>query len=137
MQHEEFIGSVQQRARLDSLSAAEQATRATLTTLAERVRAGLPSNMAAQLPPEIGRHLTETEEHTERFGLDEFYRRVAERQTAGVDVPDAALHARAVLSVVADAVDDSLFAKFEEQLPPELADLTDFEDLEQGGTGRT
>lgn len=132
MQHDEFIGLVQQRARLDSQGAAEQATRATLTTLATRFAAGLPSNIGEQLPPEIGRYLSEHEGTTERFGIEGFYERVADRQTSGVDVPEAALHARAVLSVVADAVDGSVFSKFEDQLPPELAELLEFEDLTSG-----
>lgn len=132
MRHAEFIGLVQQRARLDSQGAAEQATRATLTTLAARLAAGLPSNVGEQLPPEIGRYLSEYEETTERFGIEQFYERVADQQTSGVDVPDAALHARAVLSVVADAVDGSVFAKLEDQLPPELGELLEFEDLTSG-----
>lgn len=132
MNHDDFIGLVQQRARLDSRGAAEQATRATLTTLAERFAEGLPGNLADQLPPEIGRHLAEHEGTTERFGPDEFYTRVADRQTSGIGVPDAALHTRAVLSVVAEAVDDSLFAKFRDQFPPELSDLLEFEDLASG-----
>lgn len=129
MQHDEFIGLVQQRARLDSRGAAEQATRATLSTLAQRLAAGLPSNLGDQLPPEIGRYLAEREGETERFDVRGFYERVAEEETPGVETPDAALHARAVLSVVADAVDDSVFAKLEEQLPPEFGELLDFADL--------
>lgn len=135
MQHDEFMGLVQQRARLDSRGAAEQATRATLTTLAERFAGGLPSNLGDQLPPEIGRYLAEHEGEAERFELDEFYSRVAEAETSGVDEPDAALHARAVLSVLQDAVDDSAFQKLEGQLPPELGELLDFSDLPREDQG--
>lgn len=132
MKHDEFIGLVQQRARLDSRGAAETATRATLTILANRLGSGLPANIGAQLPPEIGRYLSEGEDDTERFGPGEFYERVAEEETSGVEIPDAALHARAVLSVVAEAVDGDLFEKLEDQLPPELGDLLEFEDLTTG-----
>lgn len=40
MQHDELIGQVQARARLDSRGAAERATRAVLETLAERLPEG-------------------------------------------------------------------------------------------------
>jgi uncharacterized protein (DUF2267 family) len=56
MRHDEFIGEVQHRVKLPSRGDAERATRATLETLGERL--GAPDNHAAQLPPEIGRHLT-------------------------------------------------------------------------------
>ena len=57
MQHDEFIGEVQARARLSSRGDAERATRAVLETLGERLAGGQPHNLAAQLPEEIGRHL--------------------------------------------------------------------------------
>ena len=60
MEHDEFIGQVQARARLDSRGAAEQATRATLETLGERLSEGAAENLAAQLPHEIGEHLRRT-----------------------------------------------------------------------------
>lgn len=124
MQHDEFIGRVQQRARLDSRGAAETATRATLETLAERLGGGLPQNLGAQLPPEIGRHLDV--DRTERFHVDEFHQRVAERETAGVELPEAAFHARAVLSVVDEAVTGDQLERVREQLIPEWQPVFDF-----------
>ena len=56
MEHDEFIGQVQHRARLGSRGDAERATRATLETLAERIADGAANNLAAQLPNEIGEH---------------------------------------------------------------------------------
>jgi uncharacterized protein (DUF2267 family) len=50
MQHDQFIGQVQQRARLDSRGAAERASRATQETLGERIRDSLAENLSAQLP---------------------------------------------------------------------------------------
>ena len=46
MQHDEFIGLVQHRARLDSRGAAEAATRATLETLGQRLAGGKPPTWA-------------------------------------------------------------------------------------------
>lgn len=47
MQHDEFIGLVQNRACLSSRGDAERASGATLETLAERVPEGLVGNLAA------------------------------------------------------------------------------------------
>jgi uncharacterized protein (DUF2267 family) len=103
MKHDEFIGQVQARARLSSRGDAERATRATLETLAERLAGGEPKDLGAQLPREIGRYLMTPEaEKSERLSLDEFFNRVSERE--GVDLPIAIHHARAVISVVNDAV---------------------------------
>lgn len=57
MQSDEFIGKVQQRARLHSRGEAERAIAATLSTLADRLAGGTAENLAAQLPADIGRHL--------------------------------------------------------------------------------
>lgn len=124
MKHDEFIGLVQDRARLDSRGAAETATRATLQTLGERLAGGLPTNLGAQLPPEIGRHLDQ--EHTERFDVKDFWNRVAERETPGVETPEAAFHSRAVLSVVAEATTGDQLERVKEHLPDDYAELFDF-----------
>lgn len=50
MDHDRFIGQMEDRARLDSRRSAERATRATLETLGERLDAGAAGNLAAQLP---------------------------------------------------------------------------------------
>lgn len=129
MQHDEFIGLVQDRARLDSRGAATAATRATLETLGERLPEGLATNIGAQLPPEIGRHLEQP--GAERFDVKEFWQRVGDKQTAGVDLPEAAFHSRAVMSVLAEAVTGDQVQQVEEQLRPEYADLFDYSFLEQ------
>ena len=80
MKHDEFIGHVQHYARLPSRGDAERATRATLETLGERLAGGEPKDLASQLPPEIGLHLLRYAGMGERFSLDEFYKRVSERE---------------------------------------------------------
>jgi len=124
MQHDEFIGRVQARARLDSRGAAETATRATLESLAERLPPGLAGNLGAQLPVEIGRHLEQ--DRTERFDLDEFWQRVADRETTGVALPQAAFHSRVVMSVVAEAITGAQLDKVRDALTPEWDPLFDF-----------
>ncbi|MBW3577643.1 MAG: DUF2267 domain-containing protein [Actinobacteria bacterium] len=132
MKHDEFIGYVQARARLDSRGAAEQATRATLETLATRLGGGLPSNVAAQLPPELGLHLERSEDETDRFGITEFYERVAQVESPGTDLPQAAFHARAVISVLRDAVSQGTVDNLRAALPAEFSELFTWEGGQAG-----
>lgn len=120
MQHDEFIGQVQSRARLPSRGDAEKVTRATLEVLAERLAGGQPENLAAQLPEEIARHLEDGEE-ADRMSLDQFFERVSER--SGSDLPDAVHQARAVVAVLTDAVSEGEIAKVKDQLPDEYRPL--------------
>ena len=128
MQHDEFIGRVQDRARLPSRGAAERVTRATLETLGERIPEGTAANLAAQLPAEIGEHLRRTIEMDgagpgERFDRPQFVQRVAER--AGAREPDAVYAARVVLEVVDEATTGGLIGKVRESLPEDIRDLLD------------
>jgi uncharacterized protein (DUF2267 family) len=121
VQHDEFIGHVQARARLSSRGDAERATRATLETLGERLAGGLKDKLAAQLPQEIGLHLNRMPNTGDRFDLDEFFRKVSEKE--GTDLPDATHHARAVVDVVEEAVSAGQVAKLADQLPADYAPL--------------
>jgi uncharacterized protein (DUF2267 family) len=126
MQHDEFIGLVQHRARLSSRGEAEQACRATLETLGERVPEGLADNLAAQLPQEVGEHLRRTEVFGgigtgERFDRQDFIERVAMRAT--VNDARAAFIARAVLEVVEEATQGSVMAKVRDSLPSDVRTL--------------
>lgn len=119
MKHDEFIGHVQDRADLDSRGAAEEATRSVLETLAERLGGGEPSDLAAQLPPEIGLHLRRDgrEGGGERFGQREFVQRVMARSTSTVDEQAAAHRIHAVLAVTREAVSPGEFDDVARQLP--------------------
>lgn len=128
MQHDEFIGLVQNRARLPSRGDAERATRATLETLGERIPETLATNLAAQLPQEIGEHLRRTvvmggAGSGERFDRQEFVRRVAGR--SGADDPRAVYAARVVLEVVEEATTGGLMDKVRDALPDDLRALLD------------
>ena len=130
MEHDEFIGQVQVRARLASRGEAERATRATLETLSERLAGGAGDKLAAQLPREIGEHLRRGTSPTgERFSLDSFFTKVSERE--GVQRAQAAFHARAVLEVVDEATQGSVLTKVRDQLPDEFDRL-----FEAGSQGR-
>ena len=128
MQHDEFIGEVQARARLSSRGDAARATRAVLETLGERLAGGQPHNLAAQLPEEIGRHL-EGRRGVDKLSLDQFFEKVSER--TGADLPDAIHQARAVIAVVGEAASQGEMDKVRQQLPEEYAPL-----FESGSEGQ-
>lgn len=103
MQYHDFLGQVQNRAQLSSTAAAEMATKATLETLAERLAGGEPKDLAAQLPEPLKQYLQwEGAEIGERFGFDEFVKRISER--SGAKEPQAVYQARVVLEVLGEAV---------------------------------
>lgn len=128
MRREEFIGQVQHRAWLQSRGDAERLTRATLETLGERVPEGTVTNLAGQLPQEIGEHLLRTvtmgDAGTgELFGGQGFVQRVADR--AIVRELDAAYGARAVLEVLEEATTGGLAGTVREALPADIRQLLD------------
>ena len=110
MEYHEFLGEVQNRARLANLEEAVAATRSTLQSLAERLEDGEVDHLKAQLPREIAYYVDQIKT-TERFGVQEFFERVSERENQGLLT--AAHHARAVVDVLSDAV------------PQEMEDLRD------------
>jgi uncharacterized protein (DUF2267 family) len=129
MQFREFLGKVQDRARLSSLGDADTATRATLTTLRERLAGGEPKDVASQLTDSIARYLEAPgREEPVIFSIDEFYDRVSQR--AGVERSTASFQARAVVSVLSEAVTAGEVHDIREQLPPEFEPLFHFEPLE-------
>lgn len=73
--HDTFIGKVQQCAELDSRGEADSTTRAVLTTLAERIQGDEAEALAAQLPIEIDRYLEEADSG-QRFDFETFAVRV-------------------------------------------------------------
>jgi uncharacterized protein (DUF2267 family) len=99
---------------------AEDATRATLQTLGERIDREEARQLAAQLPPEIAPWLATTTPAA-RFDADEFVRRVAER--AGVDATTADRYARAVFDALARAVQPGEWDDMVAQLPRSFARL--------------
>ncbi|NPV08641.1 MAG: DUF2267 domain-containing protein [Anaerolineae bacterium] len=130
MQYDEFVGKVQNRARLPSTGEAVRAVHATLETLAQRLFGGEAEDLAAQLPREIGSYLREADRsRQESFGLDEFYRRVAEHAGPGLDYPDAVFRARVVMSVLTEAVSPGEIRDMRAQLPAEFNHLFQFEDI--------
>lgn len=119
-QYDEFVGQVQDRARLPSRGDTVRAIQATPETLAERIAAGEVDDLAAQLPPELGTFLGDVDT-TERFSVDDFFLRVAAKETA--DLPDAVHHARAVIAVLQEAVTTGEIEDVRAQLPDDYKPL--------------
>ena len=101
MKGDQFIAEVRNLAELDNNEEAEKAIRATLETLKERLAGNEPSNLAAQLPPEVAPYV-EGDGGRQSFSVGEFYDRVGQREGVGQD--DAIRHARAEAAVVQAAV---------------------------------
>ena len=134
---DEFTGTVQHRLELPGTGEAVRATRATLTTLGERIQEGEATDLAGPLPMEVDFYLTgAVAEHGQRFDWNEFLDRVAERegQTAPDDRADVAYHARTVLAVVAEATPAGEFEQVRAQLPADEGWDALFELVDGDGT---
>ena len=94
MTREQFVTTVAHAARI-GFDRAERAIEATLQTLAERIDAGEARDLAEELPDEVAPWLATTTP-AERLDIDEFLRRVAERE--GVDIETAERDAAAVFA---------------------------------------
>jgi len=119
MNHDEFVGHVQHMAHLPSRGDAETIIRATFETLGERLQTESAAHVAAQLPPELGRHLRNRP--FEHLSLHEFNERVAEREHH--DIEKASFHARCVLDTLSAAISPGAVRKIRKQLPEEFQTL--------------
>jgi uncharacterized protein (DUF2267 family) len=118
--YDKFLDTVAQRAEV-STERATALTRATLETLAERITSGEARDLAAQLPKQLQQPLAPRAEHPQRFGLDEFVRRVSQR--AGVDDVQAQQGVRAVFTTLREAVTRGEFDDVLSQLQQEFTDV--------------
>jgi uncharacterized protein (DUF2267 family) len=125
MQYDEFLDQVQERANLDSKQA-EAAVKATLLTLSERLFGYEAQNLAQQLPEELRTYLRLSAEKNP-FDLEEFYQRVAFLTEADQD--QARRQARAVISVLKDAVEPQEIENLRDELPEEYDALFEPEEV--------
>jgi uncharacterized protein (DUF2267 family) len=117
MQYEEFITRVAENGAMSEEDAAIL-TRATLTTLAERITGGEAQDLAAQLPGPLKAALTSAHENAEAFSFEEFVERTAER--AGTDIDKAELGVVAVFATLREAVTPGEFDDVLSQLPADF-----------------
>ncbi|PZG01130.1 DUF2267 domain-containing protein [Micromonospora deserti] len=133
MDNNEFIGSVADRLRTSS-EQATAITRATLTTLAERIEGGEARDLSAQLPDELRAYAFAPREKAERFGLDTFVQLVSGR--AEVDGDTAKAGVRAVFDTLREAIPPGAYDDVVTHLPAEFWDLTDSAGRYDGKRGR-
>lgn len=119
MSQEQFVPVVARTAALGK-DDARRAVRATLETLGERLGTRAGRDLAARLPSALGTWLVIVSEYGD-FGLDEFLRRIAERED--VDEATARRHAAAVFAALAETVGLDALADVVAQLSPDYEAL--------------
>jgi uncharacterized protein (DUF2267 family) len=115
VQYVEFIEIVREHAGVDA-GGAERAARASLQTLGERLSDGEAAGVAGRLPQELG-PLVAGGAPGGAFGVEEFLRRVGERE--GVEAPTAEEHARAVFVALARTLGGDEMRQVTAELPDE------------------
>lgn len=117
MRYQIFLESVGRKADITSREELERAIFGTLEVLGERLTAGEADDLAAQLPSEIGHHLIRRSP-SERFGIEEFFRRIGERIGAHSDAAERV--AGSVIAVMADTISADEIDAVLSQLPEEF-----------------
>jgi uncharacterized protein (DUF2267 family) len=124
MSTESFIQRVADRAATDA-DEGRRAIDAVLETLAMRIAGGEVDDLRARLPVEFHSALERGKElsggKARRMRLDDFVRRVAERE--GISLDRALQHVSAVLRTVREAVGEQEFLDVTSQLPAEYEAL--------------
>lgn len=121
MREDEFVSAIGNSTALPT-DRARTAARATLTVLGERVAGGETRDLAAQLPGSLADALPDSGAG-QRFGVSEFYRRVARVEGAGCTPQQARQHARATATALAGSVTGGELSHLRAQLPAEYDDL--------------
>jgi len=124
VQYEEFLNKVQDRIGPTQPDEARRAIIATLETLGECISGGEANDLAEQLPEELKEPLQPAGEDNEEFSLDEFLRRVSERED--VDTDAVRNHASAVMTVLGEAVTGGELDNIRAQLPQEFEPLFEY-----------
>ncbi|MER6572283.1 DUF2267 domain-containing protein [Streptomyces sp. NPDC001093] len=127
MRYDEFLARVPERGEYTDQDEAAAITEAVLGVLAQRISPGEVDDLASQLPGPLAQMLADTKQQPERFGIEEFYRRVAER--IGARPHTAEWDASAALTTVADTVSGGELNQIISQLPSSYAVLFGKPDL--------
>lgn len=116
MKEHEIVAAVRKTVGLSDADTAATATSATLSVLAQRLAGNEPRDLAAQLPAGIADALPDAG-GGEAFGVEEFYRRVADAEGQGCTQDSAREHARAVIATLKAGVTEGEFTDLVSQLP--------------------
>lgn len=122
MKYDEFIKHVQAVGQISTREAAQRATQATLETIKERIVGDEAKDLAAQLPEPLAKCLHGREgENGGHFDFQEFIRRVSEKEE--IEPTTAAMHVRAVFTVLQDAVSPGEFNDLQVNFSADYAEL--------------
>lgn len=119
---DELMKQIQEGGEFDTREHAQAAAQAVLPVLGERLAGSEPAHLAAQLPRELADAVW-TRGPGDPFGIDEFDRRVAEREELACTPVQAHRHAMVVLSAVLGSISPGERQDVVAQLPAEYADL--------------
>lgn len=114
MQYHEFVSRLGQR---DGVDNPEQVSAIVLEELGRRLAGQEPSQLAAQLPVELKQPLNKHTGAAEKFDVDEFFRRIADREGGGLGPDYGRTHAAAVLGTIATFVSEGELDDVRSQLP--------------------
>ena len=120
MKYADVVADVQERAQIPSVLQADLATRATLHALGRRLAGCRNKQVAYRLPAPLASELPEAGEPAS-FGVTGFYELVADLEK--VPVPTAESHARTVIAVLRERMEEDEFDAIVEELPDDYADL--------------
>ncbi|MGY1434894.1 DUF2267 domain-containing protein [Streptomyces reniochalinae] len=125
MRDDEFLALVRDQGGYRDQDETRKVTEAVLGVLAARITADEAQDLADQMPTPLDRPLrgsgADAEAGGEAFGVEEFYRRVAERTSSRTE--DARTHTAAVLSALPQAVSAGQVRHVVTQLPEDFAAL--------------
>jgi uncharacterized protein (DUF2267 family) len=121
MDQREFARTVAERANLSREEAADL-TRATLSTLADRLSNGEARHLALYLPQSLKDSVV-PQDKVHRFGSKDFVDRVSSR--TGLNTREAEQGIRAVMATLREVVGDEVFSHVLSQLPAEFHSLTE------------
>lgn len=127
MKYEEFTGQVQHRLELASQGEAVRASRAILTTFAERISADTAHELAEHLPMEIDRFLLDADSG-QTFSYREFVDRVADYEHE--DAPEANYDVQVFIAYLTEFVPSETIQRFRDDLPAEFDTLFEVADRE-------
>jgi uncharacterized protein (DUF2267 family) len=124
MNYDEFLTAVAERGGPADRAHSDQATRSVLATLGQRLAGGEPHDLASQLPVELQHTLTEHTGPAETSDdVDDFCRRLADREGRNCTPEQALTHAQAVLGTIASFVSSGEIEDLKAQLPAAYAAL--------------
>ncbi|QUH04602.1 DUF2267 domain-containing protein [Saccharopolyspora erythraea] len=120
MRYDEFLKHLKEK---DGIETPDRVSTIVLEELGSRLEGQEPADLAGQLPPELKEPLIKHTGEAEKFGADEFFRRIAEREGRGGEPEIGRAHARAVLGTIAKFVSEGELEDVRSQLPADFREL--------------